>query len=135
MGICQVYDVIISTKMIEKCDKETLVFSFIYTLICNRIMEKFKHQLSEKFKKLKNLKYKGKTIRTQRVRVRKGPKIEEVLDNSNIIKESNLKLSQDSCQINREQAKSPEWNFFILKKYFNLNQEKYYKIKTILQKI
>ena len=104
MGICQVYDVIISTKMIEKCDKETLVFSFIYTLICNRIMEKFKHQLSEKFKKLKNLKYKGKTIRTQRVRVRKGPKIEEVLDNSNIIKESNLKLSQDSCQINREQA-------------------------------
>ena len=120
MGNCKVYDVIISNRMTEKCEKEPLVLTFVYQLICNRIMEKYKHQLNDKFKKLKKVKYKGKVIRTQRIRVRKGPKIEEVLEDTNSPnknKDANIKLSTEANQIVNEHAKSPEWNFFILIKY------------------
>lgn len=86
-------------------------------MICNRINERFKHQLSENYKRMKNLKYKGKAVRTQRIRVRRGPKIEEVMDGSNNNKNPNsAKISKDANQVVNESAKSPEWNFFILKK-------------------
>jgi hypothetical protein len=118
VGICQVYDVIIAKKMIDKCDKEPLVLGFVYQLICNRIKEKYNHQISENYKRLKNVKYKGNKVKDQRIRVRKGPKIEEVIESSNNSNKgnANVKISEDANQSINEHAKSPEWNFFILKK-------------------
>jgi len=69
---------------------------------------------------MKNFSYKGKNIRPQRVKVRKGPKIEEVLtadsgtnrdsdflNNRNLAKEINKQINENS--------KTPNWNFLIIK--------------------
>ena len=86
-----------------------------------RIKQRFNHVLSLNYIKLKNLKYKGKTVRYQRVRVRTGPKIEEIIKDPEIksINEKNIK--EINHEVN-ERGKSPNWNFIILKN-LNINDE------------
>ena len=72
---------------------------------------------------MKNLKYKGKFIRPQRVRVRKGPKIEELLEKSN--NTPNFTNAKEMNKIINEKGKTPNWNFVILKnKDLNINDFK-----------
>ena len=78
--ICMVYDVIFSSKIKLRIEEE---LAFIVALICERIRQRFTHQIfSDKFVKLKNSKYKGASIQSQRVKI-KNNKIKEVLNPKN----------------------------------------------------
>jgi hypothetical protein len=81
---------------------------------------------------MKNFNYKGKNIRPQRIKVKQGPKIEEVfinekgtnkdsdfLNNRNMAKEINKQIN--------ENAKTPNWNFLIIAKN-KINIEAFKKI-------
>ena len=49
-----------------------MIMGFILTLIANRLKERFKKVIIvDKFVRLKNLKYKGKTVRSQTIKARK----------------------------------------------------------------
>jgi len=115
--ICQVYDVIFHPTIIKKAEEDPMVLQFVMQVVTERIKQKFNQQLSPEFVIMKKLKYKGKAVRSQRIRYRKGPKIEEVIkpdfDSS---KESTVNL--DSKEINKavnQKGKTPIWNFLILK--------------------
>ena len=129
---CEVYDIIMNPSTLQKTENQPLVMGFILNLIASRLKERFKKViLIDKYVRLKNLKYKGKTVRSQRIRVRK-VKIDEIIDNSNE-KEKNLKKNQGeggvgtdqgmgsrtniANEINKEvneKGKTPNWNFVII---------------------
>ena len=129
---CEVYDIIMNPSTLQKTENQPLVMGFILNLIANRLKERFKKViLIDKYVRLKNLKYKGKTVRSQRIRARK-VKIDEIIDNSNE-KEKNLKKNQGeggvgtdqgmgsrtniANEINKEvneKGKTPNWNFVII---------------------
>jgi hypothetical protein len=118
---------------LQKTENQPLVMGFILNLIASRLKERFKKViLIDKYVRLKNLKYKGKTVRSQRIRARK-VKIDEIIDNSNE-KDKNLnekngdgRLGQGNGigdkanianEINKEvneKGKTPNWNFVIIK--------------------
>lgn len=117
---CQVFDVIFNPGIIEKAEKQKQVLDFIVTLIAQRIYQKHEIEIQLEHNKLmNNIKYKGKQVKLQRVRVKTGPKIEEILEtNSNRMK--NLSENEDaskriSNQVN-EKGQIPKWNFFIYRK-------------------
>ncbi len=130
---CEVYDVIMNPNTLQKTENQPLVMGFILNLIASRLKERFKKViLIDKYVRLKNLKYKGKTVRSQRIRARK-VKIDEIIDNSNE-KDKNLNekngdggLGQGNGigdkanianEINKEvneKGKTPNWNFVIIK--------------------
>lgn len=69
---------------------------------------------------MKNFNYKGKNIRPQRVKVRKGPKIEEVLkDDQGTTRDSdflnNRNLAKEINKQINENAQTPNWNFLIIR--------------------
>ena len=129
---CEVYDIIMNPSILQKTENQPLVMGFILNLIASRLKERFKKViLIDKYVRLKNLKYKGKTVRSQRIRARK-VKIDEIIDNSNE-KEKNLKKNQGeggvgtdqgmgsrtniANEINKEvneKGKTPNWNFVII---------------------
>ena len=129
---CEVYDIIMNPTTLQKTENQPLVMGFILNLIASRLKERFKKViLIDKYVRLKNLKYKGKTVRSQRIRARK-VKIDEIIDKSNE-KEKNLKEkngnnglgNQTSMEeranianeINKEvneKGKTPNWNFIII---------------------
>ena len=129
---CEVYDIIMNPSTLQKTENQPLVMGFILNLIASRLKERFKKViLIDKYVRLKNLKYKGKTVRSQRIRARK-VKIDEIIDNSNE-KEKNLKKNQGGVgvgtdqgmgsrtnianEINKEvneKGKTPNWNFVII---------------------
>lgn len=115
-----VYDAIFNPRVIEQSDKDPTLFQFVVSIVIDRIFQRFKHELSTSFTRMKNFTYKGKNIRPQRIKVRKGPKIEEVLksdsgtnrdsdflNNRNLAKEINKQINENS--------KTPSWNFLIIK--------------------
>jgi hypothetical protein len=119
--ICQVYDVIFNTSIVKKTEDDPMAFQFMYEVVKERIRQRFNHELSQSFIKLKNLKYKGKVIRQQRVRVRLGPKIEEVIGDDkngsglfNQNQQQNLNAKEMSKIVN-EKGKTPNWNLIVLK--------------------
>jgi hypothetical protein len=70
---------------------------------------------------MKNFNYKGKNIRPQRIKVKQGPKIEEVFKNENgTNKDSDFLNNRNMAkEINKqinENAKTPNWNFLIIAK-------------------
>ena len=129
---CEVYDIIMNPSTLQKTENQPLVMGFILNLIASRLKERFKKViLIDKYVRLKNLKYKGKTVRSQRIRARK-VKIDEIIDNSNE-KEKNFKKNQGeggvgtdqgmgsrtniANEINKEvneKGKTPNWNFVII---------------------
>jgi hypothetical protein len=117
--ICQVYDVIFNTNVLKKTESDPMAFQFMFEVVRERIRQRFNHELSQSFVKLKNLKYKGKHVRPQRVRVRVGPKIEEVIkeDNSQNIhlNSTNNPSAKEMSKIVNEKGKTPNWNLIVLK--------------------
>ena len=127
---CEVYDIIMNPTTLQKTESQPLVMGFILNLIASRLKERFKKVIIiDKYVRLKNLKYKGKTVRSQRIRARK-VKIHEIIDNSNE-KEKNLNGNNNmgngnnigdrtniANEINKEvneKGKTPNWNFIIIK--------------------
>jgi hypothetical protein len=117
--ICQVYDVIFNTDIAKKTEEDPMAFQFMYEVVKERIRQRFNHELSQSFIKLKNLKYKGKAIRQQRVRVRLGPKIEEVIGDkqseSGLFNQQQNINAKEISKIVNEKGKTPNWNMIILK--------------------
>ena len=129
---CEVYDIIMNPTTLQKTESQPLVMGFILNLIASRLKERFKKVIIiDKYVRLKNLKYKGKTVRSQRIRARK-VKIDEIIDNSNE-KEKNLNGNNNNNmgngnnfgdrtnianEINKEvneKGKTPNWNFIVIK--------------------
>ena len=126
---CEVYDIIMNPTTLQNTEKEPLLMGFILSLIANRLKERFKKVIIiDKYVRLKNLKYKGKTVRSQRIRARK-VKIDEIINDSN---EKDKKLKEKSGEENininsknnlaneinkevNEKGKTPNWNFIIIK--------------------
>ena len=126
---CEVYDIIMNPTTLKNTEKEPLLMGFILSLIANRLKERFKKViLIDKYVRLKNLKYKGKTVRSQRIRARK-VKIDEIINDSNEKEkklkekngEENLNINTNNNianEINKEvneKGKTPNWNFIIIK--------------------
>jgi len=123
---CEVYDIIMNPNTLQKTENQPMIMSFILSLIANRLKERFKKViLVDKYVRLKNLKYKGKTVRSQRIRARK-VKIDEIINDSNK-KDKKLKEKKNeeenmnaniANEINKEvneKGKTPNWNFIIIK--------------------
>ena len=126
---CEVYDIIMNPTTLQNTEKEPLLMGFILSLIANRLKERFKKVIIiDKYVRLKNLKYKGKTVRSQRIRARK-VKIDEIINDSNEkdkkLKEKNGEENMNinasnniANEINKEvneKGKTPNWNFIIIK--------------------
>ncbi len=105
----------------EKANKEKQILEFLLTLIAQRMFQKHNVELQLEHNKLmNNIKYKGKQVRIQRVRIKTGPKIEEILEQNNeklknINQDNEDKSKRVSNQVN-ERGQIPEWNFFIYRK-------------------
>ena len=124
---CEVYDIIMNTSTLQKTENQPMVMGFILSLIANRLKERFKKViLIDKYVRLKNLKYKGKTVRSQRIRARK-VKIDEIINDTNE-KDKKLKEKNEENNMNananianeinkeiNEKGKTPNWNFIIIK--------------------
>ena len=115
------------SKYFTKKRKSTFNYGFYFKFNCKQIKRKIqKVILIDKYVRLKNLKYKGKTVRSQRIRARK-VKIDEIIDNSN---EKDKKANKNNesgpgvgnktnivNEINKEvneKGKTPNWNFVII---------------------
>ena len=124
---CEVYDIIMNPTTLQKTENQPMVLGFILSLIANRLKERFKKViLIDKYVRLKNLKYKGKTVRSQRIRARK-VKIDEIINDTNE-KDKKLKEKNEENNMNananianeinkeiNEKGKTPNWNFIIIK--------------------
>ena len=124
---CEVYDIIMNPTTLKKTENQPMIMGFILSLIANRLKERFKKVIIiDKYVRLKNLKYKGKTVRSQRIRARK-VKIDEIINDSNEkdkkLKEKNEEENMNTNanianEINKEineKGKTPNWNFIIIK--------------------
>lgn len=123
---CEVYDIIMNPTTLKKTENQPMIMGFILSLIANRLKERFKKVIIiDKYVRLKNLKYKGKTVRSQRIRARK-VKIDEIINDSNEkdkkLKEKNEENMNTNAnianEINKEineKGKTPNWNFIIIK--------------------
>ena len=124
---CEVYDIIMNPTTLQKTESQPMVMGFILSLIANRLKERFKKVIIiDKYVRLKNLKYKGKTVRSQRIRARK-VKIDEIINDTNEkdkkLKEKNEEENMNAQanianEINKEineKGKTPNWNFIIIK--------------------
>ena len=68
---------------LQKTEKQSMIMSFILSLIANRLKERFKKViLIDKYVRLKNLKYKVNIVHSQRIRTRK-VKIDEIINDFN----------------------------------------------------
>ena len=124
---CEVYDIIMNPTTLQKTENQPMIMGFILSLIANRLKERFKKVIIiDKYVRLKNLKYKGKTVRSQRIRARK-VKIDEIINDSNE-KDKKLKEKNEGENMNtnanianeinkevNEKGKTPNWNFIIIK--------------------
>ncbi len=116
--ICSVYDAIFNDKVTDQAIKDTELMKFILTLILERILQRFNHKLDfNKLKPMRNLKYKGKAVRSQMIKIVE-KKVEEVINkHDNLI--LNNKENGSVQEIIQEQV--PLWNLFISKeKSFNV---------------
>jgi hypothetical protein len=73
----QVYDVIWNPKTIERCKTDPQFRQVVVELALNYVNQKFNHELDMRFI-LPKMKYKGKTVEFQRIKAKKGPKIQQM---------------------------------------------------------
>jgi hypothetical protein len=130
--ICQVYDVIFNTNVVNKAEGDAYVFAMMVQLTFERIKQKYSHELAVNFVRMKNMKYKGKTTRPQRVRVRTGPKIEEIIrENDNeSFNNANQNISQNVSNVVNEKGRTPNWNILILKSS-NITNDLFKKLSSM----
>ena len=141
-NICQVYDAIFNPGVLKKPEVEPMVLNFLVSILAGRIKERFKKNInSDKFVRLKNLKYKGKSVRSQRIRARK-VKIDEIINNTNEKDDKKLN-NNNNGQINNnianeinkevnEKGKTPNWNILIIKTN-NLTGKLFKEIDSIVK--
>ena len=141
-NICQVYDAIFNPGVLKKTEVEPMVLNFLVSILAGRIKERFKKNInSDKFVRLKNLKYKGKSVRSQRIRARK-VKIDEIINNINEKDDKKLN-NNNNGQINNnianeinkevnEKGKTPNWNILIIKTN-NLTGKLFKEIDSIVK--
>ena len=141
-NICQVYDAIFNPGVLKKTEVEPMVLNFLVSILAGRIKERFKKNInSDKFVRLKNLKYKGKSVRSQRIRARK-VKIDEIINNTNEKDDKKLN-NNNNGQINNnianeinkevnEKGKTPNWNILIIKTN-NLTGKLFKEIDSIVK--
>ena len=141
-NICQVYDAIFNPGVLKKTEVEPMVLNFLVSILAGRIKERFKKNInSDKFVRLKNLKYKGKSVRSQRIRARK-VKIDEIINNTNEKDDKKLN-NNNNGQINNnianeinkevnEKGKTPNWNILIIKTN-NLTGKLFKEIDSIIK--
>lgn len=112
-GICTVYDVIFNTKVTDQAMKDPELMRFILTLICERVNQRFNHKLDiNQFKYMKKFKYKGKSVRSQMIKI-VSKKVEEVINRPNqelLQIDSGISNSSIAPQIIKEQI--PDWSIF-----------------------
>ena len=141
-NICQVYDAIFNPGVLKKTEIEPMVLNFLVSILAGRIKERFKKNINtDKFVRLKNLKYKGKSVRSQRIRARK-VKIDEIINNTNEKDEKKLNDNSDgkinnniANEINKEvneKGKTPNWNILIIKTN-NLTGKLFKEIDSIVR--
>ena len=141
-NICQVYDAIFNPGVLKKTEVEPMVLNFLVSILAGRIKERFKKNINtDKFVRLKNLKYKGKSVRSQRIRARK-VKIDEIINNTNEKDEKKLNDNNDrhinnniANEINKEvneKGKTPNWNLLIIKTN-NLTGKLFKEIDSIVR--
>ena len=141
-NICQVYDAIFNPGVLKKTEVEPMVLNFLVSILAGRIKERFKKNINtDKFVRLKNLKYKGKSVRSQRIRARK-VKIDEIINNINEKDDKKLN-NNNNGQINNnianeinkevnEKGKTPNWNILIIKTN-NLTGKLFKEIDSIVK--
>ena len=76
-NIAQVYDVIWNPTTIARCKKEAGFRQIAAELVFTYIKQKYTHTLNPRFT-VPKMNYKGKTVQLQRVRAKKGPKIQQI---------------------------------------------------------
>ena len=140
-NVCQVFDAIFNPGTLKKTESEPLVLNFIMQVIAGRIKERFKKNINvEKFVRMKNLIYKGNSVRSQRIRARK-VKIDEIINNrnekdknfsSNNNNNENTKYAHEINKEINERGKTPNWNFLIIKSN-NLTGKLFKEINKIVK--
>ena len=126
-NVCTVFDAIFNPGTLKKTESEPMVLNFIMQVIAGRIKERFKKNINvEKFVRMKNLIYKGNSVRSQRIRARK-VKIDEIINNTNEKdknfnennnNDNNTKYAHEINKEINERGKTPNWNFLIIKNDF-----------------
>ena len=118
---CEVYDAIFNPGVLKKTESEPMVLQFIMACIGGRLKERFKKTINvQNFIRLKNVTYKGKAVRPQRIRARK-VKIDEIISDANAKdkkgnnEEDSHKMANEINKEVNERGKTPNWNFVIIK--------------------
>ena len=112
---CQVLDVIWNTETIKKGHKEILYRQGLVELAFEYVKEKYKLHLDMKYT-VPKMKYKGKTVQFQRVRARKGPKIQQ-LDSKVLSEEEQRKIQEQNYNKIKEEEnvvkqQRPKWKLY-----------------------
>ena len=104
----QVYDVIWAPQTVEKCKTDPQFRQVVIELAFNYIAQKFSQELDLRFT-MPKLKYKGATLQFQRIKAKKGPKIEEVEMTPEERAELERKAFEEEKRKEALQEKKPDW--------------------------
>lgn len=107
----QVYDFIWNTKVVQDAQKDAGFRQSVVELAFGYIQQKFGKELDMRFS-IPKMKYKGDTIQYQRIKAKKGPKIEEV----SMTEEEKKRLQEKAMEEERRKEalreKEPKWQLF-----------------------
>ena len=109
----QVYDVIWNPKTIERCKTDASFRQVVVELAFNHIAQRSNHILDLRFS-IPKMKYKGKTIQFQRIRAKKGPKIQQMNEvNDQERKEMEAKsFDHAKRKIQEVVEATPDWHLY-----------------------
>lgn len=127
---CQVYDIILSSKIKSRIESE---LDFIVILICERIKQRFNQEIvGEKYSLLKNLKYKGGAVSSQRVKIKQS-KIKEIIPENHRNLNSKMKsiAEREVDNINKPLL-SPDWGMILIMRKFNTPKDFFSFLKVFL---
>ena len=109
----QVYDFIWNTKTVQAAQKDAGFRQTMVELAFSYVAQKFQKHLDLRFT-IPKMKYKGATIQYQRVKVKKGPKIQEV----KLTEEEKRKLEREALDEERRREalreKEPKWKLYCI---------------------
>ena len=88
---CDCYDLVISTKSVAEADADIEFKQMVCQIALSALAQKYKMDLDDKFT-LPKLKYKGKAVRSQRIRVKRESQIEEVFEASKVVEEQEKRI-------------------------------------------
>ena len=107
----QVYDVIWNPKTIERCKIDPHFRQVVVELAFNHIAQKHNHILDLRFI-VPKMRYKGGTVQFQRVRAKKGPKIQEMEMTEEEKKKLEARGLEQQKMIEEVVEKTPDWEIY-----------------------